>query len=80
MTSLGRKEDLFYPKKEGVVTYHPLALHKYALAQSLPIALASCKAPDREDFTGQFCLESSLGSQREKQAKELSIFCVKYSF
>ena len=80
MTSLGRREDLFDLRKEGVIACQPLALHKYALAQSLRKMLASCKDPDREDFTNQFCLESSLGSQRENQAKELSNFYVKYSF
>ena len=46
MTSLRRREDLFDLKNEGVVTYQPLGLHKYELAQSLPEVLASCKALD----------------------------------
>ena len=33
--------------------------------------VASCKAPDWEDFTSSFCLVSSLGSWREKLAKEV---------
>ena len=47
ITSLGRREDPFDLKKEGVVTSKVLALHKLALAQSLLAVVASCKAPHR---------------------------------
>ena len=54
MTSLGRKEDLFYPKKEGGGNLSASALHKCVLAQSLLAAFTSSKVVDRQDFTHQF--------------------------
>ena len=75
-TSLRRKEDLFYSKKEGVVTYQPLELYKYALAQTLLTFFASSKAVDRQDYPPIL----TRGPQGEKKVLEVSNISVRILF